>query len=144
MPGTCTFSCTMDHIVLKHKRTTLERADKFISDTYFTDVNLRSRLYGPPVPVECVSYYSAPDRISYKEAQNGDYKPFKLGMSFGPTWSTHWFRLDIEIPDSWEGEEVHLLWNSHSEALVWIRWSTMSDFFNESFFYLKMTTTEDI
>jgi len=30
--------------VLKHKRTTLERAEKFISHRYFTDVNLWGKL----------------------------------------------------------------------------------------------------
>ena len=34
-------------------------------------------------------------------------------------WSTHWFRLDLEIPDSWIGKEVKLLWDSMTEALVW-------------------------
>lgn len=34
-------------------------------------------------------------------------------------WSTHWFQLEIEIPDNMKGEEVHLLWNSNSETLVW-------------------------
>lgn len=29
----------------KHRRTTLERLEKYISDTYFTDVNLRGKLY---------------------------------------------------------------------------------------------------
>lgn len=43
------------------------------------------RLYGQPVQLMSVNYYSAPDRISYKEAKNGVYKPFILGMPFGPT-----------------------------------------------------------
>lgn len=34
----------MEQVTLKHKRTTLERADKFISPVYFNDVNLRGRL----------------------------------------------------------------------------------------------------
>ena len=29
--------------MMKHRRTTLERAEKFISPLYFTDVNLRGR-----------------------------------------------------------------------------------------------------
>ena len=31
--------------VLKNKRTTLERAEKFVSLTYFADVNLRGRYF---------------------------------------------------------------------------------------------------
>lgn len=36
------------------------------------------------------------------------------------SWSTHWFKLQFDIPSSWLGEEVHLLWNSGTEALVWV------------------------
>ena len=32
--------------VQKHWRATLERVEKFVSDTYFTDVNLRGRFVG--------------------------------------------------------------------------------------------------
>ena len=34
-------------------------------------------------------------------------------------WSTHWFRLEYEIPAEWKGEEIHLIWDTGSEALVW-------------------------
>src|SRR6218665_1662926 len=34
-------------------------------------------------------------------------------------WSTHWFQLEMEIPETWIGEEVQLVWDSESEALVW-------------------------
>ena len=33
-------------------------------------------------------------------------------------WSTHWFQLFIDIPEEWRGDEVHLRWNSGSEAMV--------------------------
>ena len=32
-----------DSVVLKHKRVTQERVEKYLSATYFTDVNLRGR-----------------------------------------------------------------------------------------------------
>ena len=35
----------------KHRRTTLERIEKFISTRYFTDVNLYGRLYPLSAPV---------------------------------------------------------------------------------------------
>jgi len=34
-------------------------------------------------------------------------------------WSTHWFKLELEIPEGWIGEEVRLIWDSTSEAMVW-------------------------
>ena len=35
-------------------------------------------------------------------------------------WSTHWFRVEVEIPSDWVGDEVRFQWESGSEALVWI------------------------
>jgi len=48
-------------------------------------------------------------------------KAAKVGDSFGPSWSTFWFELSFEIPSEWRGQEVHLLWNSDSEALLFDR-----------------------
>lgn len=106
-------------VVLKHKRTTLERAEKFISEHHFSDINLRSKLYPQKTSLKSISHFKAPGRISVEEALQGYYQEAKIGQSFGPTWSTHWFCLDIEVPESWVGQEVCLLWNSNSEALVW-------------------------
>ncbi|RPJ50629.1 MAG: alpha-mannosidase, partial [Chloroflexi bacterium] len=59
-------------------------------------------------------------RITYAEAIKGSYQPAVVGQQFGPFWSTHWFRLEIEIPTAWAGQEVHLLWDSSSEAEIWM------------------------
>jgi alpha-mannosidase len=42
-----------------------------------------------------------------------------MGESFGPSFATHWFKVQLSIPAEWSKEEVHLLWDSASEALVW-------------------------
>lgn len=109
----------MEPVVIKHKRTTLERAEKFISEHHFTDINLRSRLYPKKAELASISHFEADGRIPVEEALAGKYTETKIGQSFGPTWSTHWFCLDIVVPDEWVGQEVCLLWNSNSEALVW-------------------------
>jgi alpha-mannosidase len=49
----------------------------------------------------------------------GEYRPTSVGEKFGPLWSTHWFRVNLEIPSTWQGKEVHLLWDSTSEACIW-------------------------
>ncbi|GFO19170.1 alpha-mannosidase [Plakobranchus ocellatus] len=110
----------MDHVPFKHKRTTLERAEKFISQHYFTDINLKSRLYREKATVTSIKHFAAKDRIPLDDALQGHFKKTSIGEAFGPVWSTHWFELEINIPASWVEREVHLLWNSGSEALVWI------------------------
>jgi len=60
------------------------------------------------------------DRISLEEATKLAYRPVALGESFGPVFSTFWFRLEITVPESWQGQRVDLGWLSHSEALLWM------------------------
>ncbi|XP_060596944.1 alpha-mannosidase 2C1-like isoform X1 [Ruditapes philippinarum] len=112
----------MEPVVLKHRRTTLERAEKFISTKYFADVNLTSRLYPKKAPVQSIKHWAAPlnKYTPYKDAVKQKYKAVKVGQSFGPTWATHWFHISVTVPRDWTGEEVRLRWDSSSEALVWV------------------------
>lgn len=58
-------------------------------------------------------------RIPFNEAVSDDvkYSPAKVGDKFGRSWSTHWFKVNITIPAKFAGQEVHLLWDSESEAM---------------------------
>uniref|UniRef100_A0A8C0WSN5 Alpha-mannosidase 2C1 n=1 Tax=Castor canadensis TaxID=51338 RepID=A0A8C0WSN5_CASCN len=104
---------------LKHWRTTLERVEKFVSPLYFTDCNLRGRLFGDSCPVAALSSFLTPERLPYQEAVQRDYSPAQVGDSFGPTWWTCWFRVELIIPEAWVGQEVHLCWESDGEGLIW-------------------------
>ncbi|CAH6869583.1 Man2c1 [Phodopus roborovskii] len=104
--------------LLKHWRTTFERVEKFVSPTYFTDCNLRGRLFGDSCPVTLSSFLT-PERLPYEEAVQQDFSPAQVGDSFGPTWWTCWFRVELVIPEAWVGQEVHLCWESDGESLVW-------------------------
>ncbi|KAI2575292.1 MAN2C1 isoform 42 [Pan troglodytes] len=70
---------------LKHWRTTLERVEKFVSPLYFTDCNLRGRLFGASCPVAVLSSFLTPERLPYQEAVQRDFRPAQVGDSFGPT-----------------------------------------------------------
>ncbi|XP_047453152.1 alpha-mannosidase 2C1 [Mugil cephalus] len=105
--------------VLKNRRTLLERAEKFISEIYFTDCNLRGRLYGDSCPLESIASFLSPARIPFTEASKQNFAPYKVGETFGPTWWTSWFKVTLEIPAAWRGKEVHLLWESDGEGMVW-------------------------
>ncbi|EHH63235.1 Alpha-mannosidase 2C1 [Macaca fascicularis] len=60
---------------LKHWRTTVERVEKFVSPLYFTDCNLRGRLFGATCPVAALSSFLTPDRLPYQEAVQRDFRP---------------------------------------------------------------------
>ncbi|KAL7753249.1 Glycoside hydrolase, 38 vacuolar alpha mannosidase [Sorochytrium milnesiophthora] len=102
-----------------------ERLDKFISGDFFADKNLYSQLFKAKTASSdhvSMQVYSVPDgkRIPFDEAAKGEYKPCKLGDSFGPSWSTHWFKITCTIPDEWRGEEVRFIWNAQAaEGLIY-------------------------
>ncbi|XP_074694175.1 alpha-mannosidase 2C1 isoform X2 [Strix aluco] len=104
---------------LKHRRTALERVEKFLSETYFTDCNLRGRLFGDRCPPVSLSCFQTPRRIPYDEAVGQEFRPAKVGDSFGPTWETCWFKVELSIPPAWAGREVHFVWESDGEGMVW-------------------------
>lgn len=97
----------------KHAEITRQRLQQFTGPE-----GLRGLVYSRRAPVN-LSVFHAPGRISYAEAVQGSYQPARVGDSFGPVWSTHWFKIEIAVPADWTGEEVHLLWDSSSEAAVW-------------------------
>ncbi|HEY9075738.1 MAG TPA: alpha-mannosidase [Anaerolineaceae bacterium] len=97
----------------KHYELTLKRLAQFASDS-----NLRGKIYTDREPVRLASY-AAPGRITYQEAMRGQYQVITQGYQFAPFWSTHWVKVEIRIPEEWRGREVHLLWDSNSEACVW-------------------------
>ncbi|CAG8506444.1 799_t:CDS:10 [Paraglomus brasilianum] len=102
----------------------ISRLSNFTSNGKFSDVNLSSQLYkhkskkGYLVKLQV---YSVPNlkRIPFKEAIKGDFRPTKVGETFGPSWSTHWFHINVHVPVDWVDEEVQFLWDADSEALVW-------------------------
>ncbi|KAM7103654.1 alpha-mannosidase 2C1 [Ciconia maguari] len=104
---------------VKHRRTALERVEKFLSETYFTDCNLRGRLFGDHCPPVSLSCFQTPWRIPYDEAIGQEFRPAKVGDSFGPTWETCWFKVELSIPPAWAGREVHFVWESDGEGMVW-------------------------
>jgi alpha-mannosidase len=97
----------------KHFQVTRERLKKFASKE-----QLGAKIYTERVPVK-LSVFSAPGRISYSEALQGDYRSTAIGERFGPAWSTHWFKVEIDIPQEWHNREVHLLWDSASEGCIY-------------------------
>ena len=48
-------------------------------------------------------------------------EPVNIGDKFGKSWDTHWFKIDITIPDDWlaDEKEVHLIWNGKCEGSLY-------------------------
>ncbi|MAT43047.1 MAG: hypothetical protein CL609_11940 [Anaerolineaceae bacterium] len=96
----------------KHRDITLQRLASFRLEIF-------NRLYPKRQTVD-LFHFPAPGRISFSEAVQGEYRPIQLGVKLEPLWSTHWFRVEGFIPSDWQDQEVHFLWDSSSEACVWM------------------------
>ena len=49
-----------------------------------------------------------------------DWHDTSKGVNFGPSWSTHWFKFNAKVPDSWVKEVVVLLnRDGNNEGLVY-------------------------
>lgn len=69
-----------------------------------------------------LSVYDVPDlkRPLFKEATSHDFRPTKVGESFGPSWSTHWFKVQLTVPpDLSKKEHLELHWDANNEGMVW-------------------------
>jgi alpha-mannosidase len=81
---------------------------------------MKERIYPQTRPVEQILVSGPVDRISIAAAQELSYRPAKLGEQFGPLWATFWFRCATSVPREWHGRRVDLLWESRSEAMLWM------------------------
>jgi alpha-mannosidase len=81
---------------------------------------LAMQVYRETRPVDELHVSGAVDRISWEEAQRLEYRPAGVGERFGPLWATYWFRARATVPDEWRGARVDLLWDSRSEATLWL------------------------
>ena len=60
------------------------------------------------------------DRIGLEEARALEYRPVERGERFGPLWTTFWLRGTATVPNTWAGSRVDLIWDSGSEATLWL------------------------
>jgi alpha-mannosidase len=81
---------------------------------------LALQVYRETRPVDELLVSGAVDRIPWDEAQRLQYHPVALGERFGPLWATYWFRARATVPEEWRGARVDLLWDSRSEATLWL------------------------
>ena len=68
--------------------------------------------------------YSVPNlaRPTFKEATSDQsvFQPTAPGKVFGPSWSTHWFRIHIKVPFELVGKpHLEFHWDAGNEGLVW-------------------------
>ncbi|KAF7594494.1 Glycoside hydrolase, 38 vacuolar alpha mannosidase [Aspergillus hancockii] len=102
-----------------------DRLRQFTANGQYEGQNLISKLYEAVISDKDhvkLSVYSVPDleRPTFKEATSHEFKPTHIGASFGPSWSTHWFRIHLTVPeDLRKKERLEFHWDANNEGLVW-------------------------
>lgn len=105
------------------KKLTQDRLSQFTGG-HFENVNLSSVLFhhklDGPENVK-LKVWSAPglSKPSFDEAMKQDFKPAKKGDRFGPSWTNHWWTVQLTIPPEWSKyERVQLEFDPECEAMI--------------------------
>jgi len=78
-------------------------------------------------PLELSAYGVRGEPVPFAEAVRGAYRPFHVGDSWGPPWSTTWFHVRGQVPTEWSGRRAVAVFDigfqGHTgftcEALTW-------------------------
>ncbi|MDX2226521.1 MAG: alpha-mannosidase [Verrucomicrobiae bacterium] len=98
--------------MLTHPEITAKRIDLAIEE-------IRTRFYPHRTPVS-LAVFKSKTRIPYAEAVLQPFTPSGPGENLGALWDTSWFHVQAVVPPAGEGREIHFLWNTGAEGLVWI------------------------
>ncbi|GAA5860859.1 hypothetical protein JCM8547_003871 [Rhodosporidiobolus lusitaniae] len=101
---------------------TLGRLDQFEGGAF---ANIRDVLFEHRVDSEehvKLEMWSCPgrDKVPFDQAVRKHFHPVKKGLSYGPSWTNHWFRVTLNLPQhsSWQhAERVQFEFDPSCEAL---------------------------
>ncbi|ROT37304.1 glycosyl hydrolase family 38 domain-containing protein [Sodiomyces alkalinus F11] len=102
-----------------------DRIRSFYSPGQYEKHNLLAMMYegiASGEPAIKLSVWDAPgqERPTFQEATKNEFRNTGVGHSFGPSWSTHWFRVAITVPESLRHKEhLELHWDADTEGMVW-------------------------
>jgi len=100
--------------MLRHPQYTRTRINQLVN-------RLQAQIYPQTRPVSDLTVSGPTARISFADAQKLDgFRKAEPGTQFSPAWATFWFRAQAAIPKEWAGQRVDILWDSQSEATLWL------------------------
>ncbi|KAI4171516.1 MAG: hypothetical protein LQ343_004254 [Gyalolechia ehrenbergii] len=101
------------------------RLRQFTANGEYSSQNLQSAMYEGRASGEDyvkLQVYSPPNlsRPTFEEATSHDFKDTHVGQSFGPSWSTHWIKIELRVPKELQKKEhLELHWDADNEGLIW-------------------------
>ncbi|KAJ5768558.1 hypothetical protein N7533_001141 [Penicillium manginii] len=95
-----------------------DRLKQFTATGQYEDQNLVSK-YNEAVNSDS-DHVKLSERPPFKEAISHEFTPTHIGASFGPSWSTHWIRIRLTVPeDMRQKERLEFHWDANNEGLIW-------------------------
>ncbi|TVY35324.1 Alpha-mannosidase [Lachnellula occidentalis] len=102
-----------------------DRIGQFYGGGQYEGKNLRAMMnegVASGSPHVELSVWDAPEltRPTFKDATGHEFRDTKVGDWFGPSWSTHWFRVKLTVPkELLKKELLELHWDANNEGMVW-------------------------
>lgn len=102
-----------------------DRINQFTGGGQYEKYNLNAMMYEGKAsgePHVKLSVWDAPDlsRPTFKEATSHEFKKTEVGAWFGPSWSTHWFKVVLTVPSELRDKQLlELHWDANNEGMVW-------------------------
>ncbi len=110
--------------MLKHPGISYEYIQQFTA-------SLKDLRYRETIPVS-MRVTSPKGHVSYEEAMKGPFREVHEGEVFSDMWSHHWFQIEAQIPESWDGDELALIFENDAEALIWQDGAVVQSIVNSS------------
>lgn len=59
-------------------------------------------------------------RPTFEEATSHEFHETHVGRSFGPSWSTHWIKVQLRVPAKLQKKDhLEFHWDANNEGLIW-------------------------
>jgi alpha-mannosidase len=109
-------------------RILFERVEKWLSPLYWSDINIHSVLYHKQIHIPLTNLevyepngFEQPNIQTIIQQQFELFHPTSIGTDFTPSWSTKWFKFQIQFPEDFNptDQTIALLWDSNSEAILY-------------------------
>ncbi|KAL8781173.1 MAG: hypothetical protein Q9194_000489 [Teloschistes cf. exilis] len=101
------------------------RLGQFTSNGEYGSQNLQAVMYeGRASGQDYVKLqvYSPPglSRPTFEDATSHEFTDTHVGQSFGPSWSTHWIKIKLQVPQNLlDKAHLEFHWDADNEGLVW-------------------------
>lgn len=102
-----------------------DRISQFYSGGQYENQNLRAMMHeavasGEPHVRLWVWHAPGQSRPAFDEAVSHEFEKTSVGQWFGPSWTTHWFKVVLRVPEHLRDKRLlEFHWDANNEGLVW-------------------------